>query len=285
MTLSLPCKDRDRIKWRCPIKASKKLESLKCDFIAECSPSEYGRVVYTHPADNPRLYPNIPRNSQKWQHHYDKRTSVERVFKREKNDFSLTSFKSRFRERINRILSERNRLDEVTNQLWYEFNRHFYFLQEEGYVDKEGHLSADGMWASQLRLDQPLLVAECIRSDVFPHDDPAMLAGLIAPFVTDRDNPREPLERLNLLHPKLGQSFAKMTSALHPFRRRLRQGGFLVNPLSFWPAASAYSWITGSTWEELVEKSGFREQYNPYNGKPYGAKGFGWSTLIVDLIK
>ncbi len=167
--------------------------------------------------------------------------------------------RSRFREKINRILSLRNRFDEVTNQLWYEFNRHFYFLQEEGYVDKEGRLSADGIWASQLRLDQPLLVAECIRRDVFPHDDPAMLAGLIAPFVTDRDHSREPLERLNLLHPKLGQGFAKMTSELNPFRLRLRQGGFLVNPLSFWPAASVYSWITGATWEELVEMSGLDE--------------------------
>ena len=38
------CKDRDRIKFRCPIKASKKGKSLKCDFIASCSPSEYGRI-------------------------------------------------------------------------------------------------------------------------------------------------------------------------------------------------------------------------------------------------
>jgi len=46
-----------------------------------------GRVVYTHPQDNPRLSPDIPRNSQKWQHYYDKRTSVARIFKSEKNDF------------------------------------------------------------------------------------------------------------------------------------------------------------------------------------------------------
>lgn len=93
------CKDRDRIKFRCPIRASKKGKSLICDFIDYCSPSSYGRVVYTHPKDNPRLYPTIPRNSQKWQDIYDKRTSVERVFKREKNDFKLASFKTRCKER------------------------------------------------------------------------------------------------------------------------------------------------------------------------------------------
>lgn len=93
-------KDRDRVKWRCPIKASKKNQNLKCSFINVCSPSAYGRVVYTHPKDNPRLYPPIPRTSTKWQDTYDHRTSAERVFKREKNDFKLTSFKTRSKERL-----------------------------------------------------------------------------------------------------------------------------------------------------------------------------------------
>jgi hypothetical protein len=94
------CKDRDRIKWRCPIKAAKKNQNLKCDYTDTCSPSEYGRVVYTHPKDNPRLYPTVPRTSQKWQDTYDHRTSAERVFKREKNDFKLTSFRTRSKERL-----------------------------------------------------------------------------------------------------------------------------------------------------------------------------------------
>jgi superfamily II RNA helicase len=167
--------------------------------------------------------------------------------------------RSRFRERVNRVLSMRGRLDEVTDRLWQEFERHFHFLQQEGYLNRTGRLSSDGIWASQLRLDQPLMVAECIRRDVFPHKDPAMLAGLIAVFVTDRDNHDEPLERLNLLHPALGQAFTRMVSALHPLRRRLRQQGFGVNPLSFWPAAAVYTWTSGCSWEELLEISGLDE--------------------------
>lgn len=92
-------KDRDRIKWRCPIKACKKNESLKCDFIDTCSPSDYGRVVYTHPEDNIRLYPSVPRESQEWKDIYKHRTSAERVFKREKDDFKLSSFRTRSKER------------------------------------------------------------------------------------------------------------------------------------------------------------------------------------------
>ena len=35
---------------------------------------------------------------------------------------------------------------------------------------------------------------------------------------------------------------------------------------------------------ELVLKSGFREFYNPLTGEGYGARDFGWSTLVLDLI-
>ena len=92
-------KDRDRIKWRCPIRACKKNESLKCDFMDVCSPSDYGRVVYTHPESNVRLYPSAPRDSEQWKKTYNHRTSAERVFKREKNDFQLSSFRTRSNER------------------------------------------------------------------------------------------------------------------------------------------------------------------------------------------
>lgn len=92
-------KDRDRLKWRCPIKASKNNEDLECEFINDCSPSDYGRVVYTHPKDYMRLHPSVPRESEKWQDVYDHRTSAERVFKREKNDFKLSFFRTRSKER------------------------------------------------------------------------------------------------------------------------------------------------------------------------------------------
>ena len=39
------CKDRDRLKWRCPIRA-KKNQNLKCEHLDSCSSSSYGRVVH-----------------------------------------------------------------------------------------------------------------------------------------------------------------------------------------------------------------------------------------------
>jgi glycogen debranching enzyme len=35
---------------------------------------------------------------------------------------------------------------------------------------------------------------------------------------------------------------------------------------------------------QLVEKSGFREHYNPETGVGYGAHGFGWSALVLDML-
>ncbi len=35
----------------------------------------------------------------------------------------------------------------------------------------------------------------------------------------------------------------------------------------------------------LVSRSGFREYYNPLTGAGYGARGFAWSTLVVDMLQ
>jgi glycogen debranching enzyme len=35
---------------------------------------------------------------------------------------------------------------------------------------------------------------------------------------------------------------------------------------------------------ELVRRSGFREHYNPLTGAGYGARSFGWSTLVLDML-
>ena len=88
------CKDRDRQKWRCPLKV-KKSDKNEC----KCSTSDYGRVVYTHHKENRRLFPKTPRCTPTFKQHYDCRTSAERVFKRQKLDFSLEQFKTRSKGR------------------------------------------------------------------------------------------------------------------------------------------------------------------------------------------
>lgn len=85
------CPDRCRQKWRCPRAAQH--QTKPC----QCSPSAYGRVFYTKPDADPRLFTHPPRNSKGWKQAYKKRTSVERSHKRKKIDFHLEQARVRSR--------------------------------------------------------------------------------------------------------------------------------------------------------------------------------------------
>jgi len=49
------------LKWRCP-----KATGKHCDSCVSCSPSAYGRVIYTKPDWDLRLFTTIPRGSERW---------------------------------------------------------------------------------------------------------------------------------------------------------------------------------------------------------------------------
>lgn len=59
-------KDRNRLKWRRPkVAGSRHLKSqIACE--TPCSPSQYGRTVYTKPLDDLRLFTTTPRDSPAW---------------------------------------------------------------------------------------------------------------------------------------------------------------------------------------------------------------------------
>ncbi len=67
-----------RYKWRCPIKASKKLaKKLRCD--NRCCSSNYGKTVYTHIEEDIRWFTQVPRGSQLWKDIYSRRARIESV--------------------------------------------------------------------------------------------------------------------------------------------------------------------------------------------------------------
>lgn len=100
MTYHGHCPDRQRIKWRCPLKASRINAPQECEHQSDCSPSPYGRVVYTYPKSNYRLFTPIPRGSQSWEQHYDHHSASERSHKRKKHDYGLRHTRTATRERI-----------------------------------------------------------------------------------------------------------------------------------------------------------------------------------------
>jgi hypothetical protein len=90
-------KDRCRIKWRCPRVLGKCERSDACD---SCSPKPYGRVVYTKPDWDLRLFTRIPRGSEQFKSIMNERTAAERVNNRILNNYGLNNSKARGKKRI-----------------------------------------------------------------------------------------------------------------------------------------------------------------------------------------
>lgn len=152
------------------------------------------------------------------------------------------------------------KVDSTQEQLWRSFIKHYRLLQAEGYVEQHGKLTRDGMWASKLRLDQPLLISEGIRNNVFPPNKPELLAALIAPFVTDRDKQGEvQLASFIWKFPDLAKPFFQMLKNLQRLRERLQAEGFETPPLPFWAVVTVFHWAQGLSWDQVREISGMDE--------------------------
>lgn len=87
---------RCRIKYRCPL-ALGMIDS--CDCKKDCSPSAYGRCIYTKPTWDLRLFTVVPRGSNEWKLQMKSRTTSERVNKRLLNDYGLELDRSRGKKR------------------------------------------------------------------------------------------------------------------------------------------------------------------------------------------
>jgi superfamily II RNA helicase len=136
--------------------------------------------------------------------------------------------------------------------LWISFKRYLRFLKETGFVDGEDHLTPDGLWASKLRLDHPLLIAEAIRKGAFEAVSPEVLSGCIAPFVWDRVQDLE----LKIHSPiNLGEvegAFSHVMGGIENIRRLKMKRGFENPQILFWPSASLYLWAKGVPWNRLI---------------------------------
>jgi superfamily II RNA helicase len=151
------------------------------------------------------------------------------------------------------LVSRSHRGSEVPENrehLWQEFLRHLNFLKATGFVSAEDELTPDGSWASQLRVDQPLLISQGFRKGLFPQGNSDLLAALIAPFV----NERETDDRItkDLVPDSLAGAFSKLSKGLKPFWAKMSKSGFAVRPLYFRPAVAILAWAQGETWEKVV---------------------------------
>ncbi|MCP4747209.1 MAG: DEAD/DEAH box helicase [Desulfobacteraceae bacterium] len=147
--------------------------------------------------------------------------------------------------------------DTVQDFLWQAFLRHLEFLRVTGFVGPNNQLTEDGLWASKLRIDQPLLVAECLRQDLLPQSDPALLAAVMAAFVNEKETD-EHLEKKHL--PKqLTACIKKIVRGLRGFAKYMQVRGFDVRPIYYKPALTVWAWASGQPWEKVVQNSQMAE--------------------------
>jgi ATP-dependent RNA helicase HelY len=152
----------------------------------------------------------------------------------------------------------RKRFGNDMEHLWLDFQAHMDLLTLENYVTPEGALTEDGLWASKLRIDSPLLVAQSIRQDLLPISDPALLASIIGTFVNEKEFPDDPLHK-SALPKRLKEVFLDLRYGLKPFAIELLKKGFPAPNLYIQPAALLYSWAHGEDWDDLMVDSVFAE--------------------------
>jgi superfamily II RNA helicase len=157
------------------------------------------------------------------------------------------SFATFLLSRSRRDISEQ----ESHEHLWRDFLRHLNFLKATGFVSVEDELTPDGNWASQLRVDQPLLIAEGFRKEIFPQQNSDLLAAMVASFV----NERETDDRINKewVSEPLNRAFSKLSKGLRPFAGKMVKSGFEVRPLYFRPAVAVFAWAQEEPWERVLK--------------------------------
>lgn len=147
--------------------------------------------------------------------------------------------------------------DQSKSFLRQSFRDHLNFLMETGYVTEDGKLTEDGEWASQLRIDQPLLIAEGFKLRLFPENDPARLAAMITLFVNERE--ADDRFKKTELPAKFTGDFFRVKTGLTPFAKLMYERGFDVRPLFMRPALTIFEWASGKTWDQVLKTSELAE--------------------------
>jgi ATP-dependent RNA helicase HelY len=145
-----------------------------------------------------------------------------------------------------------DRISGMSEGLWLSFKKYLRFLKETGFVDETDHLTSDGEWASKLRLDHPLLIAEGIRKGGFDAVSPPVMAGCLAPFVWDRFADMDLAVKVPAELSEMWEAFQTLLDRIEGIRGLKARRGFENPQILFWPAAALFMWAKGVSWEELM---------------------------------
>ena len=161
--------------------------------------------------------------------------------------------------KLNRAENWYQRLSESRERLWLGFLERLNFLIAEDFCHEDGVLTQEGHWAVKLRLDYPLVIAEAIRRDALPYEDPALFAALMAPFVLDRDRSWYTRNRRRGHDRELNAAFRELEEAISPLLDRLTDHHFRRPKMRYAPSLAMYYWAGGGDWDEIIRQFDLEE--------------------------
>ncbi len=165
---------------------------------------------------------------------------------------SLAAWQEAAREGGSRRPTLKN-LSRAADDIYETFIHHVNFLRQEGLVDAQNRLTPDGEWATELRLDHPLVFYAGIKARAWPLE-PAILAAAVAGLVADKES-NQPLPRRKP-PTRLTGPVTSLVLALGPMLDRLDEAGFATPVFNLRPAWAVWSWATKGDFDEAVELLG-----------------------------
>jgi superfamily II RNA helicase len=150
------------------------------------------------------------------------------------------------------VHTKKESYESVKNQVWNEFNRHLDFLVLTGFADNKGKLFKDGIWASKLRLDQPLIIAELIRKGFLEKLSPELLCAMISIFVNDRYRDVTVDPSFTFDHKLLSNAFLEMMETVKDIMTLMEKYLFNIPEIQYWSAVVLFAWANGKSWDEII---------------------------------
>jgi len=150
------------------------------------------------------------------------------------------------------VQTEKESYESVKNQVWNEFQKHLDFLVLTGFAEKKGNLTSDGTWASKLRLDQPLIIAELIRKGFLEKLSPELLCAIISIFVNDRYRDVTIDPTFKFQQKVLSNSFIEMTETVKDIMRLMEKSIFSIPEIQYWSAVVLFAWADGKSWDKII---------------------------------
>ena len=145
---------------------------------------------------------------------------------------------------------EAGNLYEAADELYKSFRQHLSFLKQEGLVNAQNRLTEDGQWATELRLDHPLVFYAGLKNNAWPLSAP-ILAAAVAGLVSDRESNKPPPRRKP--PKKLINPLQSLVMAIGPMMDRLEEAGFNAPFFNLRPAWAMWSWAMNDNFDEAVE--------------------------------